>query len=212
MEVLIHQHGHQVKCPFYLIEDLFKIRVGVKKPLHAHLPAVKFLEDCLERVGQRVQLYGFLHGDPLTAMSGGVLGISDPDAQPSLLCCGKIEDLIPSWLSCGFDGWDSVMACNDLKKIKKEYGDRMIFMPGLDTQQILGPKGTSRGMIERMVVDWMEMLAGDGTGLIIDSTVAYSLNPENEEICLEYIRKHGRRFMDAKKAGVPYVPDLEDAG
>lgn len=125
--------------------------------------------------------------------------------------CGRVEKLIPSWLSCGFEGWDSVMACNDLKRIKKEYGDRMIFMPGLDTQQVLGPQGTPRDVIERMVIDWMEMLAGDGTGLIIDSTVAYSLNPANEKICLEFIRKHGQKFMDAKKAGVPYVPELETA-
>ena len=125
--------------------------------------------------------------------------------------CGKVEKLIPGWLSCGFDGWDSVMACNDLRKIKKEYGDRMIFMPGLDTQQVLGPNGTPRDVIEKMVIDWMEMLAGDGTGLIIDSTAAYSLNPANEKICLEFIQKHGKKFMDAKKAGVPYVPELETA-
>lgn len=125
--------------------------------------------------------------------------------------CGKVEKLIPSWISCGFDGWDSVMACNDIKKIKKEFGDRIIFMPGLDTQRVLGPKGTPRHVIEKMVVDFMEMLAGDGTGLIIDSTVAYSLNPVNEKICLEFIRKHGQKFMDAKRAGVPYIPELEAA-
>lgn len=123
--------------------------------------------------------------------------------------CGKIEKLIPSWLSCGFDGWDSVMPCNNLAKIKEEYGDKIIFMPGLDTQNTLGLNNSSRHDIEKMVVDWMEMLAGDGTGLIIDSTVAYSLNPTNEKICLEFILKHGKPFMDAKKAGIPYVPDFE---
>ncbi len=123
--------------------------------------------------------------------------------------CGKIEKLIPSWLKCGFDGWDSVMPCNDLKKIKEKYGDQIVFMPGLDTQHILGLSTSSRHDIEKMVVDWMEMLAGDGTGLIIDSTVAYSLNPANEKICLEFILKHGKPFMDAKKKGIPYVPDFE---
>lgn len=125
--------------------------------------------------------------------------------------CGRIEALIPDWLSCGFDGWDSVMPCNDLKKIKAEYGDKIVFCPGLDTQGVLGTKGSSRSDIEHMVVEWMEMLAGDGTGLIIDSTVAYSLNPENEKIALEFILKHGKPFMDAKKAGVPYVPEYETA-
>ncbi len=123
--------------------------------------------------------------------------------------CGKIEKLIPSWLSCGFDGWDSVMACNDLAKIKEQYGDRIVFMPGLDTQRVLGLPESSRQDIEKMVVDWMEMLAGDGTGLIIDSTPAYSLNPKNEEICLEFILKHGKPFMEAKKKGEKYIPAFE---
>ena len=123
--------------------------------------------------------------------------------------CGKIEALIPEWLKCGFDGWDSVMPCNDLSMIKEKYGDQIVFLPGLDTQSVLGTAGVSRSAIEHMVVKWMEMLAGDGTGLIIDSTVAYSLNPANEKICLEFILKHGKPFMDAKKAGVPYVPDYE---
>lgn len=123
--------------------------------------------------------------------------------------CGCIEKLIPDWLSCGFDGWDSVMACNNLKKIKEKYGDQIVFMPGLDTQKVLGQAGVSRSEIEHMVVEWMEMLAGDGTGLIIDSTVAYSLNPVNEQICLEFIQKHGKAFMDAKKAGITYQPQYE---
>lgn len=124
--------------------------------------------------------------------------------------CGKVESLIPSWLECGFDGWDSVMACNDLVRLKQEYGQRMVFMPGLDTQGVLGLKTSTRADIERMVVEWMEMLASDGTGLIIDSTVAYSLNPANEKIALEFIQKHGQAFMDAKKAGVPYIPQFEE--
>ncbi len=123
--------------------------------------------------------------------------------------CGRIETLIPDWLSCGFDGWDSVMLCNNLEKIKAEYGDQIVFMPGLDTQGVLGKKGSSRSDIEKMVVRWFEMLAGDGTGLIVDATVAYSLNPENEVVCLEFVRKHGKLFMEAKKAGVDYIPVYE---
>ncbi|WKY46788.1 uroporphyrinogen decarboxylase family protein [Eubacteriaceae bacterium ES3] len=123
--------------------------------------------------------------------------------------CGKIEKLIPDWLSCGFDGWDSVMACNDLVAIKKEFGDQIVFMPGLDTQGVLGNSDSTRQEIEAMVVEWMNILASDGRGLIIDATPAYSLNPKNEEICLEFILKHGKLFMEAKKAGKEYVPELE---
>lgn len=113
--------------------------------------------------------------------------------------CGKVDALIPHWLECGFDGWDSVMACNDLTMIKKEFGDRIIFMPGLDTQGVLGNDDSTEEEIENMVLEWMEMLANDGTGLIIDSSAAFSMNPKNEEICLKYIQKHGKSFMDKKK-------------
>jgi hypothetical protein len=123
--------------------------------------------------------------------------------------CGRIEKLIPDWISCGFDGWDSVMPCNDLSQIKKEFGDKIVFMTGLDTQGVLGKAGSSRREIEEMVVRWMNMLANDGTGLIIDATVAYSLNPANEAVCLEFIKKHGKPFMDAKKAGEAYIPEFE---
>jgi len=118
--------------------------------------------------------------------------------------CGKIEKLIPDWLSCGFDGWDSVMPCNNLPEIKKNYGDKIVFLPGMDTQKVLGNSSSSPRDIEEMVVRWMNMLAGDGTGLILDSTVAYSLNPANEAISLECILKHGKPFMDAIKAGKTY--------
>lgn len=123
--------------------------------------------------------------------------------------CGRIEKLIPEWLTCGFDGWDSVMPCNDLKKIKAEFGEKIVFLPGLDTQKVLGNQAATRSSIEKMVIEWMNLLANDGTGLIIDATPAYSLNPVNEGICLEFILKHGKPFMDAKKAGLKYQPDYE---
>jgi|GEM_PF-3113254 len=123
--------------------------------------------------------------------------------------CGRIENLIPDWLACGFDGWDSVMPCNDLPAIKRDYGDKIVFIPGMDTQEVLGNPDSTRSDIEKMVVRWMEMLAGDGTGLLIDTNSSLSLNETNEAICLEFIRKHGKLFMDAKKAGEVYIPDYE---
>jgi hypothetical protein len=123
--------------------------------------------------------------------------------------CGRIEKLIPKWLDCGFDGWDSVMPCNDLPKLKKEFGEQIVFLPGLDTQGVLGKAGSSRREIEEMVVRWMKMMAYDGTGFIIDAKIAYSLNPANEATCLEFVLKHGKPFMDAVKQGIEYIPDLE---
>lgn len=123
--------------------------------------------------------------------------------------CGKIDSLFPEWLDCGFDGWDSVMPCNNLPEIKAKYGDRVVFSACMDGQQVLGNKKSTRSDIEKMVVRWMNMLACDGTGLLLNSSVGISLNPANEAISLEFILKHGKPFMDAKKAGVEYQPDYE---
>lgn len=60
---------------------------------------------------------------------------------------GKVDTLIPDWISCGFDSWDSVMPCNDLAQVKKDFGSQIVFMPGLDTQQILGPSTSTRAVI-----------------------------------------------------------------
>ena len=59
-----------------------------------------------------------------------------------------------------------------------------------------------------MVVDWLEMMAGDGTGMIINSSRLFIMimNIKNDETCLRFIKKHSKNFMDAKQVGVPYVP------
>ncbi len=123
--------------------------------------------------------------------------------------CGKIEALLPDWLSCGFDGLDSLMPCNDLKKIKETYGDRLVFWPGGNCQQVLGIPGIDPKEIEKMVLDYYDMLGYDGKGLCMDTTAAYSMNPENEKICLEMQRKHGKAYIDAVKAGKNYRDELK---
>lgn len=124
--------------------------------------------------------------------------------------CGRIEELIPEWLSCGFDGWDSVMPCNDLVAIKRKFSKNLVFLSGLDTQKVLGRTTSTRRDIEEMVVNYLEMLAPDGTGFIFDSMVAYSLNPVNEKICIEFIDKHGKAYINAQKAGMKYIPEFEE--
>lgn len=118
--------------------------------------------------------------------------------------CGYIEKLIPHWLVCGFDGLDSLMPCNDLRKIKEQYGKQLVLWPGGNCQQILGIPGIGEERIEDMVLEYYDMLGNDATGFLMDTTVAYSLNPENEKICLEMQHKHRTAYVDAVKAGIPY--------
>lgn len=119
--------------------------------------------------------------------------------------CGRIEAILPQWLSCGFDGIDSLMPCNDLKNIKKEYGGKILFFPGGDCQEILGVKGIAKEKIEEMVLRYYDILAHDAKDLCMDNSVAYSINPENEKICCELQLKHRKSYVDAVKAGEKYV-------
>lgn len=123
--------------------------------------------------------------------------------------CGMIEDLIPAWLECGFDGWESVMPCNDLPEIKRKYGKRIVFISGLDAQEILGPENTKREKIEKMVLHYLNTMAYDGTGFCFNNNFIYSLNPANEEICNMFIKKHQKAFIDAIKAGREYLHVME---
>lgn len=120
--------------------------------------------------------------------------------------CGRIEDLFPEWIKCGFDGIDSFMICNDLRKIKETYGEQLVFWPGGDTQHILGIPNIGAEKIEKMVLDYYDMLCYDGKGLCMDTTFQYSMNPANEAICTEMQMKHRKAYIDAVKRGEKYSP------
>jgi len=123
--------------------------------------------------------------------------------------CGKIETLIPAWLECGFEGWESVMPVNDLPRLKKEYGDRIVFASALDAQEVLGQATATRQDIEKMIVKYLKTMAYDGTGFMFTNSILMSLNPVNEEIANEFIAKHSKAMCDAVKAGIEYVPNYE---
>ena len=55
----------------------------------------------------------------------------------SMHSCGKIIDFLPTLVELGLDILEPVQPCNDLEWIKSEFGDRLTFWGGIDTQQLL---------------------------------------------------------------------------
>jgi len=55
--------------------------------------------------------------------------------------CGDITAFIPDLLEIGLNMLEPVQPCMDLAKLKANYGDRLSFWGGIDTQQLL-PHGT----------------------------------------------------------------------
>lgn len=105
-------------------------------------------------------------------------------------CCGKVESLIPDMIEIGAEGWDSAQPCNDLERIKREYGDRLVIATGMDAQGVIGNPASTREELRREVEHRIDTLGANG-GLICDTVAAYSLNPHNEDIVLEEIRRYG---------------------
>jgi uroporphyrinogen decarboxylase len=60
-----------------------------------------------------------------------------------LHCCGGFYELIPSIIDVGVDGLHAVQPCcrgMDLKRLKAEFGDRMVFNGAIDSQHTLMEK------------------------------------------------------------------------
>lgn len=77
--------------------------------------------------------------------------------------CGRMVDYLPKLIDIGLDAWEPVQPCNDLKKIKREFGQDLVFMGGIDTQTLPFMKPEE---VRQMAKETIEIL-GKGGGYII---------------------------------------------
>ena len=104
--------------------------------------------------------------------------------------CGYNEPIIGDMVEIGIDSWHSVQPCNDLKKIKAEYGDRLIFAGAVDPQ-VTDIPGASEEDIRaevRRVIDTL----GKGGGLMASSAVMFSVIPGVDGIIDDEGKKYGQ--------------------
>ena len=104
--------------------------------------------------------------------------------------CGYNEPIIGDMVEIGIDSWHSVQPCNDLKKIKAEYGDRLIFA-GAVSPQVTDVPGASEEDIRaevRRVIDTL----GKGGGLMASSAVMFSVIPGVDGIIDDEGKKYGQ--------------------
>lgn len=78
--------------------------------------------------------------------------------------CGRVMDFLPDLVEIGLDVLEPVQPCNDLEVLKREYGDRVTFWGGIDTQWLL-PFGTPAQV--RQEAAKVIRLLGKGGGHII---------------------------------------------
>jgi hypothetical protein len=105
--------------------------------------------------------------------------------------CGKIDPLLPDIVEMGADMLNPCQPVNDLARMKREYGDRICFIGGIDSQFVLQKPGVTREEVEAEVRRRMDELAAGGGYIAAPShTVPY--DPEVLEAMNRAIAKYGR--------------------
>ncbi|MBC3798248.1 uroporphyrinogen decarboxylase family protein [Acetobacterium tundrae] len=76
--------------------------------------------------------------------------------------CGKAQMYVPELVDIGVDCWESAQVMNDLMKIKKEYGDKLLIAGGMDSQGVIDVIGISEEEIRQHVRAQIDQLAPGG--------------------------------------------------
>jgi uroporphyrinogen decarboxylase len=84
-------------------------------------------------------------------------------------CCGALRPIIPDLVEIGLDVLNPVQAgCPDMDplELKREFGDRLAFMGGVDTQGLLpfGGAAEVRRVVERLIEGMTAPVGGRGPG------------------------------------------------
>ncbi|MHB1293756.1 MAG: uroporphyrinogen decarboxylase family protein [Anaerolineae bacterium] len=108
-------------------------------------------------------------------------------------CCGSLRPIIGDLVEMGLDVLNPVQ-CNcpgmDPLELKQEFGDRLAFMGGVDTQGIL-PSGTA-GEVRRATARLLEGMTAGGGGYIL--AASHTIPPETPDANI---------FAMYEEAGIP---------
>lgn len=95
-------------------------------------------------------------------------------------CCGALRPIIPDLIEMGVDVLNPVQAnCPgmDAFELKREYGARLTFMGGVDTQELL-PRA-SAAEVRRTTEALIECMTADGGGYIL--AASHTISPETPD-------------------------------
>ncbi len=95
-------------------------------------------------------------------------------------CCGALRPIIPDLIEMGLDVLNPVQGnCPGMAPLdlKKEFGDKLAFMGGMDTQDLL-PNG-SADQVRRATAQLLEGMTADGGGYIL--AASHTIPPETPD-------------------------------
>jgi uroporphyrinogen-III decarboxylase len=110
--------------------------------------------------------------------------------------CGKIESVVGDLVEMGADCWNPCQPCNDLCGLKKQYGDSICFIGGVDSQFVLdNDLATADDVVDEVIKRIDEMALPNG-GYIIGPSHSVPYNPEKLEAMNRTIKEYGSKIYE----------------
>ena len=106
--------------------------------------------------------------------------------------CGKIGSILGDMVEMGADIWNPCQPCNDLGALKRQYGGRIVFCGGIDSQFVLNRPGATPDEVRAEVRRRIDEMAGGG-GYIAAPSHSVPYDPALIEAMNDEIEKYGRR-------------------
>lgn len=113
--------------------------------------------------------------------------------------CGKIDAIFGDMVEMGADVWNPCQPCNDLARLKQEYGAHIAFCGGIDSQFVLDRPGITPVEVRAEVRKRIDEMAAGG-GYIAAPSHGVPYDPAIIEAMHDEIATYGRRIYE--RAGV----------
>ncbi len=106
--------------------------------------------------------------------------------------CGCIEAVFGDMVEIGADMWNPCQPCNDLAMLKRNFGRRITFIGGIDSQFVLDRPGVTADEVRAEVRRRIDEMAAGG-GYIASPSHSVPFDPELVEAMRDEIAAYGRR-------------------
>jgi hypothetical protein len=100
----------------------------------------------------------------------------------------------------GADIWNPCQPCNDLAGLKRQYGDRISFHGGMDSQFVLDRSGVTAAEVRAEARRVIDILAPGG-GYIAGPSQRVPRDPVLVAALRDEVKCYGRNIYDRQNAG-----------
>lgn len=127
--------------------------------------------------------------------------MKSPEAKVKIHCCGSIEPILKDFIEIGIEIINPVQISAkgmDPESLKKQYGDKLSFWGGIDTQHVLakGNPAEVKKEVERII-----NILGPNGGFVLASVhnIQPDVLPENVETMFTHAKTYSQEFYNRRK-------------